>query len=158
MLFSNFMGLSAVFQGLGQEQFEELMRGVSMGKLRTFQVYDSFKVHAGMHKLNREKLRKALPRLWGRLEGGDNEVAREAAQAVLVSNLPFVAEVLDFLEIPHDGNGFFDKNNQTGDALAEGWQERVHAEFKNKYPEALVLLYTNHLAWETDPSAGIFLG
>ena len=158
MLFSNFMDLSAVFQGLGREQFDELMRGVSMGKLRTFQVYDSFKVHAGMNKLNREKLRRALPRLWDRLEEGDNDVAREAAQAILVSNLPFVAEVLDFLEIRHDGNGFFDKNNQTGDALDEGWQQRVHAKFKDQYPEALILLYANHLAWETDPSAKVFLG
>ena len=158
MLFSNFMDLSAVFQGLGREQFDELMRGVSMGKLRTFQVYDSFKVHAGMNKLNREKLRRALPRLWDRLEEGDNDVAREAAQAILVSNLPFVAEVLDFLEIRHDGNGFFDKNNQTGDALDLGWQQRVHEKFKDQYPEALILLYTNHLTWETDPSAELFLG
>ena len=134
------------------------MRGVSMGKLRTFQVYDSFKVHAAMNKLNREKLRKALPRLWDRLEEGDNDVAREAAQAILVSNLPFVAEVLDFLEIPHDGNGFFEKNNRTGDTLGEGWQQRVHAKFKDQYPEALILLYSNHLAWETDPSAEVFLG
>ena len=152
------MDLSSVFQGIGREQFEELMHGVSMGKLRTFQVYDSFKVHAAMNKLNREKLRKALPRLWGRLDEGDNEVAREAAQAILVSNLPFIAEVLDFLEIPHDGNGFFEKNNRTGDALGEDWQQRVHAKFKDQYPEALILLYTNHLAWETDPSAEVFLG
>ena len=60
-----FMDLSAIFLGLGRGPFEELMGGVSMGKLRTFQVYDSFKVHAGMNKLNRERLRKALPRLWG---------------------------------------------------------------------------------------------
>ena len=82
----------------------------------------------------------------------------KASQAILVSNLPFVVDVLDFLDIPHDGNGFFDKNNQLGDSLQEGWQRRVHAAFKEKYPESLILLYANHLAWETDSSMEIFLG
>lgn len=152
------MELSEVFQGLGREPFEELMHGVSMGRLKTYQVYDSLKVHARLNKLNRERLRKALPQLWARLEEGDNDLAREVAQGVLVSNLNFVVEVLDFLGVPHDGSGFFEKDGSLKDHLKDGWRESVYEEFKGKYPDALVLLYTNHLAWEADKSAEVFLG
>ena len=85
----------------------------------------TFKAHARLNKLNREHLRKAAPRLWERLQEGDEDLAREIAQGVLVSNLAFVVEVLDFLEIPHDGNGFFDKDGAAAEKLTEGWQKRV---------------------------------
>ena len=41
------------------------IKGISIGSLRTYQVYEPLKVHAGLHKLNRERLRKAAPRLVG---------------------------------------------------------------------------------------------
>ena len=66
-----------------------------MGGLRTYQVYEPLKVHAGFHKLNRERLRKAVPRLWGQLESANQDLAHDLAQGVLVSNLAMVADVLD---------------------------------------------------------------
>jgi hypothetical protein len=148
------MELSQVYLALGKERFEELLGQVSMGSLRTYRLFDSFKVHARLGKLNRERLRKATPHLWERLQEGDEELARELAQGVLVSNLTFVIEVLDFLEIPHDGNGFFDKEGLAAEKLNEGWQSRVFEEFRARYPESLVLLYINHLDWElTKPDA-----
>ena len=140
--------MSEVFKALGRDRFEELARGVSMGGLRTYQVYDSFKVRTRLHKLNRDRLRKAIPQLWDRLGEGDQELAQELAQGVLVSNLPFVVEVLDFLEIPHDGSGFFEKGESAKERLQDGWQQRVLDQFKDKYPEPLILLYINHLDWE----------
>ena len=152
------MKSSAIFQGLGCEGFEELMSGVSIGKLRTFQAYDALKVCAGLSNVNHAKLRKALPRLWNRLKEGDDSLAGAVAQAILVSNLEFVIRVLDFLEISHDGSGFFQKIDQEGKSLRDGWQKSVYNEFKNGYPEALILLYLNHLASEIDPSSDVFLG
>lgn len=152
------MEISVVFQSLGCERFEELMSGVSIGKLRTFQAYDSLKVSAGLNKVNHAKLRKALPRLWSRLKDGDDNLADAAAQAILVSNLEFVIRVLDFLEIGHDGSGFFQKIDQKSKSLDEGWQKRAYNEFKNEYSNALILLYLNHLASEIDSSSDVFLG
>jgi hypothetical protein len=143
------MELSEVYRSMGRERFDELIGEVSMGSLRTYKLVDSFKVHTRVGKLNREHLRKATPHLWERLQQGDEELARELAQGVLVSNLDFVVEVLDFLEIPHDGAGFFDKEGTAAaEKLTEGWQKRVFDEFHPRYPESLVLLYVNHLDWE----------
>ena len=152
------MELPEVFQGLGEQRFEELVRGISIGKLRTYSVYDSFKIRTRLNKVNRERLRNAVPRFWSRLREGDKELAGELAQGVLVSNLPFVIEVLDFLEVPHDGSGFFQKEDSLRDHLTDDRQARVLKEFNGKYPESLILLYTNHLSWEVDSSSELFLG
>ncbi len=148
------MDLSEVYRGLGRERFDALIGEIAMGSLRTYKLFDSFKVHARLGKLNRERLRKAAPRLWERLQEGDEDLARELSQGVLVSNLAFVVEVLDLLEIPHDGNGFFDKEGQAAEKLTEGWQQRVYDTFRERYPKPLILLYINHLDWElAKPSA-----
>jgi hypothetical protein len=148
------MELSEVYRALGRERFDEVLGQVSMGSLRTYKLFDSFKVHARLGKLNRERLRKATPHLWERLQQGDEDLASELAQGVLVSNLVFVVEVLDFLGIPHDGGGFFDKEGPAAEKLTEGWQQRVLEEFRARYPESLILLYVNHLDWElAKPSA-----
>ena len=152
------MELPEVFQGLGEERFEELVRGISIGRLRTYSVYDSFKVRTRLNKVNREHLRKAVPRFWSRLGEGDNDLARELAQGVLVSNLPFVVEVLDFIEVPHDGSGFFEKEDSLREHLTDDWQARVLKQFSGKYPESLILFYTNHLSWKIDHSSELFLG
>ena len=102
--------------------------------MRTYSVYDSFKIRTRLNKVNRERLRKALPKLWSRLGESDQELARELAQGVLVSNLPFVVEVLDFLEVPHDGSGFFQKEDALRDHLTGDWQARVLKQFSGKYP------------------------
>jgi hypothetical protein len=148
------MELSEVYRALGKERFDDLINEISMGSLRTFQLVESFKVRAHVNKLNRERLRKATPQLWERLRQTDEDLARELAQGILVSNITFVVEVLDFLEIPHDGAGFFDKDGHAAEKLTEGWQKRVWDEFRERYSEALVLLYINHLDWElAEPDA-----
>jgi hypothetical protein len=148
------MDLTDVHRALGRERFEELIRGVSMGSLKTYRAFDNFKIHAHLHKLNRERLRRAIPQLWARIEEGDQDLAREVSQAALVSNLALVAAVLDFLGIPHDGSGFFEKDTIAAEQLKDGWQQRVWDEYREKYPPALVLLYINHLDWELgNPSA-----
>ncbi len=152
------MELTDVFLALERPGFEELIKGISIGSLRTYQVYEPLKVYAGLHKLNRERLRKAAPRLWERLEGANQDLARDLAQAILVSNLSMVADVLDFLEIPHDGNGFFDKDGSAKDQLTEGWPRRVLDHFQDKYPKSLILLYINHLDWELGEPSAPFLG
>ena len=151
------MDLTEVFQALGRSSFQELVEGISMGRLRTYDVYDSFKIRAHLSKLNRGRLGRAVPRLWDRLRQGDQDLARELAQGILVSNLSFVVEALDFLQIPHDGSGFFDKNSSAAKDLEDGWQAKVFAEFRERYPQPLILLYTNHLAWEFNRSSAMFL-
>ena len=148
------MELTDVYRALGPQRFEELAKSISMGSLKTYQAFERFKIYARLHKLNRERLRKAAPQLWQRLEAGEQELAREFSQAVLISNLAMVAEVLDTLEIQHDGNGFFEKDTTAAGQLKDGWQQRVFDKFRDKYSEPLLLLYINHLDWELGkPSA-----
>lgn len=155
---STYMTLSEVLTGLGRDRFNAILRGVSMGALKTYKVYEAFKVRTRLLKLNRDRLRKAAPRLWDRLVEGDADLARELAQGALVSNLEMIIQVLDFLEIPHDGNGFFDQDDDAKKQLAEGWQARVIEEFGERYPEPLLLLYVNHLDWEMNEPDQVYLG
>src|SRR5579862_7695660 len=96
------MQISDVFLGLGQEDFGVVVRSISMGRLRTYQIYEGFKVRAHLHKLNTETLRKAIPRLWARIEERDDDFAKDIAQSILVSHLDFISAVLDFLGVPHE--------------------------------------------------------
>ncbi len=152
------MELSHVFETLGQPALEELVRSISMGALRAYKLFDALKVRARLGKLNAEHLRKATPKLWERLVDRDEELARELAQAVLVSHIDFVVAVLDFLGVPHDGIGFFQKGAAIAEHLKEGWQQRVLDEFRGRYPEALIRLYINHLLHEADKAAQVFAG
>ena len=152
------MTLSEVFTALGRERFDALLRLISIGSLKTYKVYDGFKIRTRLPKLNRERLRKAAERLWERLGEGDEDLAREISQGVLVSHIEFVVETLDFLGIPHDGAGFFDKDAQADDQLTEGWQARVLEHFRDDRPEALILLYINHLDWELGKPESAFTG
>ena len=54
------MLLSEVFLGLGEENFQGLLRSISMGKLRSFQLFDRFKTRTHLPKLNSESLRLAV--------------------------------------------------------------------------------------------------
>jgi len=141
------MQLCDVYRKLGEEEFGELVRGISMGKLKTYQLFDALKTRAHMQKLNTEHLRKATPRLWARINEGDEEFAKDFAQAVLVSHLDLVAAVLDFLGVPNQ-NGFFEKDLTASQYLTEGWAERTFEKFRGSHPEPLLLFYLNHLAWE----------
>ena len=141
------MHISDVYLGLGQDAFGQLIRGISIGKLKTYQIYEGFKVRAHLQKVNTESLRKAVPKLWERIGEGDEDFAKDLAQAVLVSHLDMITAVLDFLTIPHE-NGFFAKDMDSKPYFPEGWEGRVYENFRGTWPEALLLFYMNHLRWE----------
>jgi hypothetical protein len=142
-----FMQLSDVFLRLGEDTFKELIRGISIGRLKTYQLYDGLKVSAHVSKLNTETLRKSVPRLWSRLSEHDEPLAKELGQAVLVSHLDMITAVLNYLGIPNE-SGFFAKDIDPKSYLAEGWQAKVLEHFRGAHPEPLLLFYVNHLAWE----------
>lgn len=141
------MRLSDVFVHLGEERFNDLVRRISISRLRTYQQYESFKTRAHLVKLNTETLRKAAPRLWARIAEHEEDLAKEVAQAVLLANLDMVRDVLNFLEIPNE-DGFFSKDVDASSHFTEGWGQRVYDKFRETYPEPVLLLYINHLAWE----------
>jgi hypothetical protein len=149
------MLLSEAFLNLNPDDLAALVRGISMGKLRTYQMFESFKVSARLAKLNTEAVRKALPRFRARLEEGDQDFAKDLAQAILLSHMELIQDVLAFLGIPNE-NGFFSKDLDASPYLTAGWQRRVWDEFKEKHPRPALLLYINHLAWELDKNAGCF--
>ena len=150
------MLLSEAFLKLSSEEFTSLVRGISIGKLKTYQMYETFKTGARLAKLNTENLRNAIPRFRARLEQNDDEFAKDLAQAMLLTHLDLILAVLEFLGIPNQ-NGFFAKNLDATQWLTPGWQKRVHEQFHDKFPEPALLLYINHLAWELDKPAGCFV-
>jgi len=141
------MQLSQTYLALGEDAFGRIVRGISIGKLKTYQIYEGFKVRAHLAKLNTEALRKAVPRFWARLSEGDEEFGKELAQAVLVSHLDMIVAVLNFLGVPHE-NGFFAKDIDPKPYFTEGWEDRVVAKFRDTFPDAILLFYINHLRWE----------
>jgi hypothetical protein len=150
------MQLSGIFQALGEDVFRELIRGVSIGKLKTFKVYERFKIRARLPKLNSETLRKAEPKLWARIQSGEEDFATDLAQVFLLSHLPMIVDVLNFAGIPNE-EGFFDKDLKPEQYLQEGWQERVFQEFSGKYNREILLFYVNHLDWELNKTDKVFL-
>jgi hypothetical protein len=149
------MQLSEIFLGLGEPRFAQLLRAISIGKLKTFQLYDRMKVTLHLPKLNSEMLRKAAPKFWGRLSEHDEEFANDLSQSILISHLGMIKAVLDELGIPNE-DGFFAKDIDGGKYLTEGWEQRVYAKFKDVYPEAVLLFYVNHLGWELKKSEQVF--
>ena len=155
MIRLHFMQISEVYLGLGQDAFAQLIRGISIGKLKTYQIYEGFKVRAHLNKVNTEGLRKAVPKLWERISAGDEDFAKDLAQAILVSHLDLIGAVLDFLGVPHE-NGFFAKDTDAKPYFTAGWEERVHEKFRGEYPEAILLFYVNHLRWELLGAADVY--
>lgn len=142
------MQLADIFLGLGQPSFEQLLRTVSLGKLKTYQLFERMKMRLHVTKLNTETLRKVGPRCWERLSQPDSDdFTSELAQAILVSHLDMIKTVLDHLGIPHE-DGFFAKDLDAGQYLTPGWQQRVMDRFKDAYPESVLLFYVNHLGLE----------
>jgi hypothetical protein len=141
------MQLTDVFLNLGEDQFSKLVRSISIGKLKTYQLYERFKLRTHVPKLNSENLRKATPKLWGRLGEHNEEFATDLSQAVLVSHLDMIIAVLNFLGVPHE-EGFFAKDLDAAPYLTDGWRERTFEKFKTQFPEVVVLFYINHLALE----------
>ena len=141
------MQMSDIFLGLGEERFSGLLRTVSMGKLKTYQLFERFKTRCHLQKLNTETLRRIEPRLFERIKSGEEELASELGQAILICHLDLIIAVLNFLEVPHE-EGFFQKDVDVSTYLKDGWEERAYSQFKDKFPEPAVLFYINHLSWE----------
>jgi len=156
MIRLHFMEISDVYLGLGQDAFAHLIRGISIGKLKTYQIYEGFKVRAHLQKVNTETLRKATPRLWARISGRDEEFGRDLAQAILVSHLDMITGILDFIGVPHEG-GFFAKDLDAQKYFTGDWESRVLGHFQSTYPEPLLLFYVNHLRWELLNADGVYL-
>ena len=141
------MQITDVYLGLGQEAFGQLIRGISIGKLKTFQIYEGFKVRTHLHKVNTEMLRKSVPKFWARIAEPDVDFSKDLAQAILVSHLDMITAILDFLGVPHE-SGFFAKDMDPKPYFSEGWEQRVFEKFQGVYPQALLVFYVNHLRWE----------
>jgi hypothetical protein len=150
------MQLSDIFLRLGEDTFSHLMRAISISRLKTFQLYERAKTRLHLQKLNTEALRKVTPRAWQRIHDGDTELAAELGQAILVSHLDMIKDVLDFLGVPHE-DGFFAKDLDASNILTDGWQQRVLDNFKDKYSNAVLLFYVNHLGWEVQKAEQVFL-
>ena len=141
------MQLSGVFLQLGEERLPHLLRGITIGKLRTYQLYERFKIRTHLAKVNTESLRKASPRFWKRLEEHDEEFATDLSQCILIGHMDMITAVLNFLGVPNE-EGFFAKDLDAKQYLTEGWQARAYEHFKAEFPEALLLFYINHLGCE----------
>jgi hypothetical protein len=149
------MQLSDIFLRLGENNFQQLLRSISLGKLKTYQIYDRFKTRLYLNKLNSETLRKSAPRTWARIGEHDEDFAAEVAQAILISHMDMIKAVLDHLGIPHE-EGFFAKDANVSNYLKEGWREQVWEKFHTAFPPAPLLFYINHLAWEMAKAEDVF--
>jgi hypothetical protein len=141
------MQISDVYLDLGQDAFAQLIRGISISRLKTYQMYEGFKVRAHLHKVNTELLRKSIPKFWARVNERDEDFGKDLAQAMLVSHLEMISRVLDFLDVPHE-NGFFAKDIDAKPFFTEGWEDRVYEKFRSEFPGPILLFYVNHLRWE----------
>lgn len=150
------MQLSDIFVRLGEDQFQQMLRSVSLGKLRTYQLFDPFKTRLHVQKLNTETLRKIGPRTWARLqEEGSADLATELSQAILISHMDMIQAVLNELGIPHQ-DGFFEKDADMSKYLSGAWQQQAWDRFKGSYPAAALLFYLNHLNWEVAKAEDVF--
>jgi hypothetical protein len=150
------MQMCDVYLALGPEVFRQLVRGISIGKLKTYQVYERFKLRAHLVKLNSEALRKAEPRFWARIEAREEDFATDLSQVFLLSHLDMIVDILNFLGIPNE-QGFFDKDLKPDQYLTEAWQQRVFEQFAGKYKREILLFYINHLDWELNKTDQVFL-
>jgi len=150
------MPLSDIFVGLGQANLDQQLRTVSLGKLKTYQLFDRMRIRLHVGKLNQEALRKIGPKVFARLAGQEEDLAVELSQAILVSHLEMIVAVLDHLGIPHQ-DGFFDKDTDVKSHLSDGWQARCYEHFQDKHPKAVLAFYLNHLAHEVVPESPLFV-
>jgi hypothetical protein len=150
------MPLSEIFVGLGQGNLDQQLRTVSLGKLKTYQMFDRLRIRLHVSKLNQDALRKIGPKVYARLAGQEEDLAVELSQAILISHLDMIVAVLDQLGIPHQ-DGFFDKDADVKSHLSDGWQARCYEHFEQKYPKAVLAFYLNHLAHEVVPGTPLFM-
>jgi hypothetical protein len=150
------MELTEVYRQLGSEAFFQLLRGISIGRLKTYKLFERIKARTHLHKLNTENLRKAAPKLWLRIEEHDQDLATDLAQAILICQMDMIRETLDFLGVPHE-EGFFAKDLKAEEYLKDNWRERAFEGLKDKFPRPVLLFYLNHLAWEVAKAEDVYL-
>ena len=150
------MQVTDIYLGLGRDRFDQLLRSISMGRLKTYQLFDRMKLRLHVSKLNSETLRKAAPRVWTRItEDRDEEFTAELSQAILISHFDLIKAVLDHFNVPHE-EGFFAKDTDVAALLPENWQNAAWEQFRETYPKAPLLFYLNHLGWEVANSEQVF--
>lgn len=147
--------LCDVYIALGQDGFRDLLGRISVSRLKTYLIYEQIKVRCRLVKLNSENLRKSAPRLWERINERDEALANDLSEAILLSSLDMIIEVLDSLGIPHK-DGFFSKDFDVSPHLKDEWQANTYNALKAKYPPAVLRFYLNHLAIQTGRAEGIF--
>lgn len=150
-----YMQLCDIFLRLGEENFRQLIRSISLGRLKTFQLFDRVKTRLYLTKLNSETLRKAEPRMWTRIGEREDDFATDIGQAILISHMDMIRAVLDHLGIPHE-DGFFAKDADITKYLTDGWQQKAWEHFHSLYPAPALLFYINHLAWEIAKAEDVF--
>lgn len=149
------MQVSQILQALGEDGFRQALGTVTISKLKTYQLYESLKTRGRIAKLNVAGFKKALPRFWERVADNDEDLAGDLAQAILVSNLDMIIEVLDFLKVPHQ-DGFFEKDLAADDILTGDWRARAFKQLRKKFPEPVLVFYLNHLAHEVTKAEDLF--
>jgi len=149
------MLLQELYGHLGEDNLRDLLRHVSLGKLKTFQMFDRLKTRCHLSKLNSENLRNAAPKLLERMNEGDGVLATELAQCILVSHMDLIIAVLDKLGVPHN-EGFFDKDADVASKLVGKWQQEAYDAVKDKFPKSVLVFYLNHLAIEVNPETPLF--
>lgn len=149
------MQVTDIFLGLGRDRLDQLLRTVSIGRLKTYQLFDRLKLRLHMNKLNSETLRNAAPRIWTRIEQRDEEFTAELAQAILISHFEMIKAVLNHLGVPHE-EGSFSKDTDVAALLKDGWQQSAWTQFQETYSPAALLFYLNHLGWEVADAQEVF--
>jgi hypothetical protein len=150
------MQMCDIFRAFGEARFPELLKGVSMGRLRTYQIYERMRLRCRLNKLNTETLRKSGFRLWERILDNDEELASDLSQSILISQLDMIIEILDFLGVPHR-DGFFNKDVDLKQHLTGEWQAKAYENFRPRYSAAVLLFYLNHLGAETGTATEVYL-
>lgn len=155
MLISSLMQVSDVFLGMGEAAFTELLKRISISRLRTYQIYEHVKLRMRLTKLNTEHLRKAAPRLWARLSAQDTDLATDLAQAILVSHLDMIIAALNSLGVEHQ-DGFFSKDADLSAQLSGDWQQRTYDALKQQFEPVVLEFYLNHLGVESGRTSELF--
>lgn len=150
------MQLVDIYQGLGAATFRGLLTSISIGKLKSFQLFERMKVRLHLNKLNAETLARSAPRQWDRITvEKDDAFGTELAQAILVCHMNVIIDVLNHLNIPHE-DGFFAKDADIAQYLTGDWQTRAWDAFQDKHPQPVLIFYLNHLAFEMTQDPAIY--
>jgi hypothetical protein len=149
------MVLSEVYSALAPEEFSKLLKAVSLGTVKTYNLFERLKIRFRVTKLNSETMRTIGPKLQARLKEGDEDLATELGQAILICHMPMIIDVLNHVGLPHE-EGFFSKDVDPKQHLKDGWQQNAFDGLKDKHDPTLLRFYLNHLQFELEPEKAPF--